>query len=137
MFALNAPIKARLQSLPSLAGWTVRTSADLEDRDTPHRAVDVRVPGGGVAGARSGAVMVQPGWSLVLAVRRSATAANELEAAFAAVIEAMHGWAPGQHAGRGWEPLQLAAVADAVFAEDGLAGVELTFSTQALYRGQE
>ena len=54
-----------------------------------------------------------------------------------AVIEAMHGWAPGQHAGRGWEPLQLAAVADAVFAEDGLAGVELTFSTQALYRGQE
>ena len=137
MFALNAPIKARLQSLPALAGWTVRTSTDLEDRDTPHRAVDVRVPGGGVAGVRSGAVMVQPGWSLVLAVRRSATAADELEAAFAAVIEAMHGWAPGQHAGRGWEPLQLAAVADAVFAEDGLAGVELTFSTQALYRGQE
>jgi len=31
----------------------------------------------------------------------------------------------------------FAAVADAVFAEDGLAGVELTFSTQALYRGQE
>ena len=137
MFALNAPIKARLQSLPALAGWTVRTSTDLEDRDTPHRAVDVRVPGGGVAGVRSGAVMVQPGWSLVLAVRRSATAANELEAAFAAVIEAMHGWAPGPHAGRGWEPLQLAAVADAVFADAGLAGVELTFSTQALYRGQE
>ena len=137
MFALNAPIKARLQSLPALAGWTVRTSTDLEDRDTPHRAVDVRVPGGGVAGVRSGAVMVQPGWSLVLAVRRSATAANELDAAFAAVIEAMHGWAPGQHAGRGWEPLQLAAVADAVFADAGLAGVELTFSTQALYRGQE
>ncbi len=137
MFALNAPIKARLQSLPALAGWTVRTSTDLEDRDTPHRAVDVRVPGGGVAGVRSGAVMVQPGWSLVLAVRRSATAADELEAAFAAVIEAMHGWAPGQHAGRGWEPLQLAAVADAVFADAGLAGVELTFSTQALYRGQE
>ena len=137
MFALNAPIKARLQSLPALAGWTVRTSTDLEDRDTPHRAVDVRVPGGGVAGVRSGAVMVQPGWSLVLAVRRSAAAADELEAAFAAVIEAMHGWAPGQHAGRGWEPLQLAAVADAVFADAGLAGVELTFSTQALYRGQE
>lgn len=137
MFALNAPIKARLQALPALAGWTVRTSTDLEDRDTPHRAVDVRVPGGGVAGVRSGAVMVQPGWSLVLAVRRSATAANELEAAFAAVIEAMHGWAPGPHAGRGWEPLQLAAVADAVFADAGLAGVELTFSTQALYRGQE
>ncbi|WP_312781622.1 hypothetical protein [Acidovorax temperans] len=137
MFALNAPIKARLQSLPALAGWTVRTSTDLEDRDTPHRAVDVRVPGGGVAGVRSGAVMVQPGWSLVLAVRRSATAADELEAAFAAVIEALHGWAPGLHAGRGWEPLQLAAVADAVFADAGLAGVELTFSTQALYRGQE
>ena len=136
MFALNAPIKARLQSLPALAGWTVRTSTELVDRATLP-AVDVRVPGGGVAGARSGAVMVQPGWSLVLAVRRSATAANELEAAFAAVIEAMHGWAPGQHAGRGWEPLQLAAVADAVFAEDGLAGVELTFSAQALYRGQE
>ena len=83
MFALNAPIKARLQSLPALAGWTVRTSTELVDRATLP-AVDVRLPGGGVAGARSGAVMVQPGWSLVLAVRRSATAADELEAAFAA-----------------------------------------------------
>lgn len=136
MFALNAPIKARLQALTELAGWTVRTSTELVDR-TALPSVDVRVPGGGVGGARSGAVMVQPSWSLVLAVRRSATAADELEAAFAAVIEAMHGWRPDAHAGRGWEPLQLAAVAEAAFADDGLAGVELTFSTQALYRGQE
>ena len=132
MFALNAPIKARLQSLPALAGWTVRTSTELVDRATLP-AVDVRVPGGGVAGARSGAVMVQPGWSLVLAVRRSATAANELEAAFAAVIEAMHGWAPGQHAGRGWEPLQLAAVADAVDDDGLLRG--LLFQVHFLTKG--
>lgn len=136
MLALTAPIKARLQALPQLTGWDVRTGTEPADRSRMP-AVDVRCNGAGVADSRTGAAMVAPEWTVTLVVRRSATAADELDAAFAAVFESLHNWAPGQHGGRGWEPLRLQRVTEPAFAEEGLVGCELTFATGAAYKGQD
>lgn len=135
MLELTQPLKERLATLPALQGWVVRMSTDLADRSAV-TAVDVRMAGATIGSNKTGALLLQPGWQLVLQVRRGADAAEVLSAAFAAVIECLHGWQPGHHGGRGWEPFALASVADAVFADDGLAGIELTFSTGARYMGQ-
>lgn len=136
MLSLTAPIKARLQALPALTGWAVRTNAEDADRATVP-AADLRCLGASVADRRGSGVLVSPEWTVTLVVRRSATAAQEIDAALAAVIEALHGWMPGQQQGRGWEPLALTRISEPMLATEGLVGYELAFSTTALYRGQD
>ena len=136
MLSLTAPIKIRLQALPALTGWAVRTNAEDADRATVP-AADLRCLGASVADRRGSGVLVSPEWTVALVVRRSATAAQEIDAALAAVIEALHGWMPGQQQGRGWEPLALTRISEPMLATEGLVGYELAFSTTALYRGQE
>ena len=136
MLSLTAPIKTRLQALPALTGWAVRTNAEDADRATVP-AADLRCLGASVADRRGSGVLVSPEWTVTLVVRRSATAAQEIDAALAAVIEALHGWMPGQQQGRGWEPLALARISEPMLATEGLVGYELAFSTTALYRGQD
>ena len=136
MLALTAPIKTRLQALPALTGWAVRTNAEDADRATVP-AADLRCLGASVADRRGSGVLVSPEWTVTLVVRRSATAAQEIDAALAAVIEALHGWMPGQQQGRGWEPLALTRISEPMLATEGLVGYELAFSTTALYRGQD
>ena len=136
MLSLTTPIKARLQALPALTGWAVRTNAEDADRATVP-AADLRCLGASVADRRGSGVLVSPEWTVTLVVRRSATAAQEIDAALAAVIEALHGWMPGQQQGRGWEPLALARISEPMLATEGLVGYELAFSTTALYRGQD
>lgn len=135
MLALTAPIKARLQALPELAGWALRTGSEhSERRSLP--AVDLRCSGATVAPSRndaSTAAIVQPQWQVTIAVRRSDTAADQLDAAFAAVFAVLHGWMPGLCRGRGWEPLQLRQVTEPMFGDDGIAGLELIFTTSARY----
>ena len=136
MLALTTPIKTRLQALPALTGWAVRTNAEDADRATVP-AADLRCLGASVADRRGSGVLVSPEWTVTLVVRRSATAAQEIDAALAAVIEALHGWMPGQQQGRGWEPLALTRISEPMLATEGLVGYELAFSTTALYRGQD
>ena len=136
MLALTTPLKTRLQALPVLTGWDVRTGTEHADRSLLP-AVDVRCNGASVADGRAGACMVAPEWTVTLVVRRSATAADELDAAFAAVFESLHNWQPGTHGGRGWEPLRLQRATEPAFADDGLVGCELTFTTGARYLGQQ
>lgn len=136
MLSLATPIKSRLQALPALTGWAVRTNAEDADRATVP-AADLRCLGASVADRRGSGVLVSPEWTVTLVVRRSATAAQEIDAALAAVIEALHGWMPGQQQGRGWEPLALTRISEPMLATEGLVGYELAFSTTALYRGQD
>lgn len=136
MLSLTAPIKTRLQALPALTGWAVRTNAEDADRATVP-AADLRCLGASVADRHGSGVLVSPEWTVTLVVRRSATAAQEIDAALAAVIEALHGWMPGQQQGRGWEPLALTRISEPMLATEGLVGYELAFSTTALYRGQD
>lgn len=136
MLSLTTPIKSRLQALPALTGWAVRTNAEDADRATVP-AADLRCLGASVADRRGSGVLVSPEWTVTLVVRRSATAAQEIDAALAAVIESLHGWMPGQQQGRGWEPLALTRISEPMLATEGLVGYELAFSTTALYRGQD
>jgi hypothetical protein len=136
MLAIEPLLKARLQSLSALTGWAVRVGSEHGDRKLVP-AVDARCPGAAVADSKASAVALQPQWVLTLTVRRGADASAQIDAALAAVIEAMHNWAPGQAGGRGWEPLRLAAVTEPAFADEGLAGYELSFTTAARYLGQQ
>ena len=136
MLALTAPLKARLQALPQLTGWAVRTGTEHSERQIVP-AADVRCSGAGVGDSKAGAAMVAPEWTVTLVVRRSDDAADQLDAAFAAVFSSLHNWLPGQHGGRGWEPLRLQRVTEPLLADNGLAGVEMTFTTGARYMGQQ
>lgn len=135
MLAITAPLKSRLQALPALSGWAVRTGTDAADRSVVPVA-DLRCTGARVADRKTGAVLVSPEWTVQLVVRRSGTAANQLDAAMAAVIEALHGWAPGKQGARSWERLALTDISEPNFADEGFAGYQLTFATAATYMGQ-
>ena len=136
MLSLTAPIKTRLQALPALTGWAVRTGTESADRSVVPVA-DVRCTGAGVSDRKTGAVLVAPEWTLQLVVRRSDVAAEQLDTAIAAVIETLHGWAPGRLGGRGWERLALTNISEPAFVDEGYAGYQLTFGTAATYMGQQ
>lgn len=136
MLAIEPPLKARLQALPQLTGWAVRMGTEHADRRAVP-AVDVRCAGASVPDRKSGAVMVAPEWQITLVLRRGVDAAAMLDAALAAVITSLHNWQPGQHGGRGWEPLALSRVTEPLLSDEGLTGYELTFTTGARYMGQQ
>lgn len=136
MLALAAPLKARLQALPALTGWQVRLGTDSADRRSLP-AVDVRCTGASVLDSRTGAAMVAPEWTATLMARRDGDAAALLDAAFAAVFGSLHNWAPGQHGGRGWEALRAVRVQEPAYADEGVTGYEITFTTAARYMGTD
>lgn len=135
MLALTNPIKTRLAALPALTGWAVRTGSEEVDR-RPVPAVDVRCVAAGVPDSRTSAVMVAPEWTVTIVVKRGDAAADQVDAAFAAVVGSLHNWMPGQQGGRGWEPLRLGRVTEPLFDNAGLVGCELVFTTGAKYMGQ-
>jgi len=114
----------------------VRAGTDLADRRIVP-AIDVRCAGADVADRKTGAAMVAPQWQVTMVLRRSDTAAEQLDAAMAAVIESLHNWHPGQHGGRFWEPFSLLRITEPMLSDDGHTGYELTFSTGARYMGQQ
>ena len=137
MLALQPHLQARLQGLAALAGWSVRHGEDLQERTAIPAAV-YACRGATAESQRSGAVMVAPVWTVSLTVARTDTGAAALDAALNAVIEALHGWQPAVAAGqRGWEPLALARITEPQYADAGLLGYVLTFTTSGLYRGQQ
>ncbi len=135
MFALEAPLLARLQALPALAGWDVRSGiAEMSRTAVP--AVEVRLDGARLADQRMSAANVTALWRVDLIHTRSAAAMEALDTAFAAVLGSLHNWAPGSVAGRAWQPVRLAAVQPPEFAEQGLVAYSLIFETAARYDGQ-
>lgn len=136
MLALAELIKARVMPLSGLDGWALRTGTDLEDRRSVPM-LDVRCLRATVADSRGAGAMVQPQWIVTLAVQRGPAAAGLLDTAMSEVIESLHGWMPGEAGGRPWEAMKLADVTEPIFADTGVVGYELTFTTAALYRGQQ
>lgn len=135
MLALEPVIVDRLRAV--LAGaWTVMgLTSDKGSRDSFPLA-SLSFTDGRVPDSKTGAVSVQPIWRLTLVHRKNDQAATVVDAAFAAAIEALHNWTPGQVSGRRWERLALVQFGAPQYPEDGLVGVELLFTTSARYDGQ-
>lgn len=135
MLALEPVIKARLEALPALTGWVVR-GVTTPERGDADRQLTLRIGTVQVGDAKAFAAAVTPSWEMHLSVPRSAAAADELDAAFVAIVAQFHGWLPGQVAGRGWERLGLNAVGEAPeFLREGRAGISLSFATAAKFDG--
>ena len=138
MLQLEPVIVARLAAaLP--AGWAVKGDATGAGDRRP--AADgglavVALAGSAPPSPRTTAVLVAPGWSVVLAARKGAGAPALLDAGVAAVIASLHNWMPGEVGGRRWEPFVLAQVSVPPLQDDGITGVELTFTTTGLFQGQ-
>ncbi len=136
MLGLESVIVERLRQVLT-AEWTVKgVFSDVGRRDPDQFAsvlfIDANVPASDVPGA-----LVRPFWAITLMAKRSdPDALVQLDTAFARVVEALQGWAPGQVAGRRWERLQLASVKPPPYPDNGLVGIELVFSTSARFDGQ-
>lgn len=140
MFALEPVITARVQAAlaPLSAGWATYGHAGSTGDRRPDAAPAAVVA---FSDARPGdvrgqAATVDTAWQVLLVARRGATAPALIDAAIAAVIGALHNWRPGEVAGRRWEPLRLSGVQSPAYPDDGLMGIEIAFTTTALYRGQ-
>ena len=136
MLAIGDPLKERLQALPQLVGWEVRKWTEHADRKALP-AVELRCAGSGVSDSKTSRATLTPQWQVTLVVRRSDEAELKLDEAMTAVFESLHGWMPGQHGGRGWEPFALAQITEPMLPDEGLVGYELIFNTAALYVGQQ
>lgn len=136
MIALLAPVKARLLPLTELSGWALLTATEDGDRRVVPRAA-IGFSSARVSSAKTTAAQIEPSIAITLVVKRGAIAGAALESAFSAVIQSLHNWAPGEHGGRGWEPLRMAQITEPDFdGEEGLAGITLALTTQAFYHGQ-
>lgn len=134
MLALLDPIKSRLVALPALGGFDVRAdTADVDTTIVP--SASVRASGASAADSETVAVTLEPAYTVTLVVKRSATAAQELDAALRAAVGALHNWRPGAVGGGQWQRMALQGVRPAEFSSTGLAGYELIFTTAAVYHG--
>lgn len=137
MLALEPLIVERLE-LGLAAGWTVKGFTSDAGRRDAWPFASVSFVDGNVADSKQGAVAVQPAWRVTLIAKRGDQAAALIDSAFAAVIGVLHNWAPaGEVGGRRWERLKLLQVMPPQYPDDGLAGIDLTFTTQARYDGHE
>lgn len=84
-------------------------------------------------------VLLAPQWTVTLIVRRSSDAAAQIDAAFVAVVRALHGWAPPPTQGgdRHWGLMQLQQATAPIFADEGQAGMALDFITTALFKSAQ
>ena len=138
MLQLEPVIVARLEAaLP--AGWVVKGDATgTGDRKpaTDGGLAIVSLAGSAPPTPKGTAAQVAPGWSVVLAGRKGPSAPALIDAAVQAAIGTLHNWMPGEVAGRQWEPFRLAQVSVPLQQDDGITGVELTFTTSGLFKGQ-
>lgn len=135
MLALAPVLIDRLRAIPALAGWDVRGATEPADRRALP-AIDVRWDGASMPDTRAAAMLMTPQWSITLVVRRGASAAAELDAAFEAVFSALHGWAPTDARGRTWRRLEIQSVSAPVFAEEGQAGMTIAFTSTAFFKSE-
>lgn len=134
MFALEAPLIARLQALPALDGWEIR-SAVAEVSRTAAPAAEVRCEGAEMLDPRGATSLLAVLWGVHLIVKHSATAMAELDVALAAVVGSLHNWLPGTEGARAWQRLQFVE-AKPEFIEQGLVSYAIVFKTSARFDGQ-
>lgn len=134
MLALTAPLMLRLQHLPQLAGWDVRTNTEPVDRQLLP-AADVRCTGADAQDSEAQAVTLEPVYTVRLIVRRAPEAAEQLDAALAAVVGALHNWRPGRVGARQWRRIALRVAREAEFIDNGQAGYELVFTSSTVLHG--
>lgn len=136
MLALEPAIVTRLRGeLPGT--WSVKGIFSDSGKREPDLLASVFFVDANVPASEAPGALVRPFWAITLMAKRSdPEAATQLDGAFAVVIEALHGWTPGQIAGRRWERLQLVSVKPPPYPENGLVGIELVFSTSARFDGQ-
>lgn len=136
MITLLDPIKARLQAHSAFSGWALFTAAEEGDRKAVPRAA-IGFSSARVSSVRTTVAQVEPSISITLVVKRGSGASAAIDAAMEASIGLLHNWYPGQQGGRSWEAVRLAQITDPDFdSEEGLVGLTLAFTTQALYTGQ-
>jgi hypothetical protein len=135
MFLLEINLCERLRE--SLPAWEVMGFSTGKGNRDAAALVSVMFAAGALADVKEGAVALAPGWSVLLSVKRGPAAAALLDDAIPKVIEQLHNWAPGEAGGRKWGALKLARFAPPDFADGGLIGIELLFSTTGRYFGQE
>ncbi|MGE4338194.1 MAG: hypothetical protein AB7E55_19780 [Pigmentiphaga sp.] len=138
MLALEPVIADRVREAltPLAATWSVfGYSTSTGDRSSFPLA-SVMFDAANVADSRSGAVNIAPGWRVTLVTRKSIQASATVDAAFAAVVSALHNWAPGTVSARPWNRLALVAVMAPQYPDDGLVGIEMVFNTHARFDGQ-
>ncbi|MGP1684658.1 MAG: hypothetical protein ACTS8S_20240, partial [Giesbergeria sp.] len=116
MLALATPLQSRLAALPALTGWAVRLDADTEDRRSLP-AVTVGCIGAGATDSEAQAVALDVSYSVFLIAPRGLAAAAQLDAAFEAVVAALHNWTPGRIGARQWRRMALRAVRAPEFAD--------------------
>lgn len=134
MIALEPAIAQQLRTaLP--AGWTIKGASEEGDRKARPIA-SVALAGCVVADPSKSAAVVASTWLITLVVIKGPDAASALDEALTAAVAGLHGWAPGQVAGRYWGRLLLQQVTPPdVPAEDGLLAFSLAFETAARYDG--
>lgn len=136
MYALETLVAAELTAALG-AGWAVLSNArDAGDRRAAPAAV-VSFLGASVGDGNGAGVQVVPQLSVQLIVRRGASAdlIDAIDAATQKTIAALHGWAPGAAGGRRWARLNLRQIDVPDFADDGLVGCRLVFSSAGTYAG--
>lgn len=136
MLSLASLINTRLQPIAELAGWDFRIGTVHTDRKLIP-AVDTRFTLTEPVDTKSAGVQLRPRYRVTLIARADSGADERIDAAMAAVIEQLHGWMPGEAAGRRWEPLTLMGVGDYDATDPGITGIVLFFSTSAMYMGQQ
>ena len=136
MLALEPRIVARLREMLP-AAWTVKGLFDDAGKRDPDLFASVAFADADVPDGKSApGVLIQPYWSVTLVARSSdPDGAEQLDAAFATVVAALQGWAPGLVAGRRWDSMRLVRLRPPPFPANGLVGLELAFSTAARYDG--
>lgn len=138
MLQLETVIVDRLRSeLP--AGWSVKGEAtDAGDRrpGPSSRVAVVALIGTAAPEGKTTAVLLRPTWAVTLASRRGPATPAEVDAALIATIRALHNWPVPNTGGLSWVPFELGQVQVPPPMDDGLTGLEITFTTGALYRGQ-
>jgi len=135
MFLLEINICERLRA--ALPAWEVMGWSTGKGNRDAGALVSVMFAAGALADVKEGAVGLAPGWNVLLSVKRGPSAAALLDTAISTVVEQLHNWAPGEAGGRKWGALKLARFAPPEFADGGLIGIELLFSTTGRYFGQE
>lgn len=138
MFSLADPIRSRLQALSALSGWPVRLAIETVSRKAVP-AVDIAAALAQPLGNSRSGTQMEVQWAVSLIVPQAAGATAQINAAFGAVLGALHGWMPGEQGGRRWDALRLVSASpppETEAREPGLIEYQLVFSTSARFDGQ-
>ena len=133
MFLALSTIADHLRRVPHFQTWDVRDGMTLVSRQA-FPAVDLRIEGAAIQAEGLANVTVSPSISVRLIAERGAEVPASMDAAFSAVIAALHGLRLKDTTGRAWSWLKLSAVRELPVV-DSYVGCELIFMNQSEFPG--